>query len=95
MTRVPILICNGIVIGPSGPRDGAIVALAEPDPVVQRDVLPHDEVDVSAGDGGQFFEAFLTVVPGLVPCGILLREYVVVPCGIGGNVKIILLGPYD
>lgn len=82
MTRVPILICNRIPIGPSGPWDGAIVAPAEPSPVVQREVL-HDEVDISTGDGGQLFETGLTVVPGLVPCGIILIESGVIQCGIG------------
>lgn len=82
MTRVPILICNRIPIGPSGPWDGAIEAPAEPSPVVQREVL-HDEVDISTGDGGQLFETGLTVVPGLVPCGIILIESGVIQCGIG------------
>lgn len=94
MTRVPVLICNRIPIGPSGPWDGAIEALAEPSPVVQREVF-HDEVDISTGDGRQFFETGLTVVPGIIPCGIILIDSGLIPCGIGGNKKIILLCPYD
>lgn len=69
MARVPILICNRIPIGPFGPREGAIVTPAESNPVVRREVL-HNETDVTAGDGRQFFETGLTVESGLVPCGI-------------------------
>jgi len=106
MTRVPILICNRIPIGPSGPWDGAIVAPAEPSPVVQREVL-HDEVDIFTVDGRQLFVTGLTVVPGLIPCGIIpiesgviqcaigLIESGAIPCGVGGDKKIIFLCPYD
>lgn len=79
MAGIPVLVGNRILVGPFGPWECAVVAPAQSDPVVRREVVGN-QMDVSAGDGGQFLEALLAVESGLIPCDVIALRIILFLC---------------